>query len=93
VPAHHEEDHHVAVSVVVHSVEGETREPMTEEEMRQFMERVGLLEEQIKSAGRVAGGSGDPPARSESDWDGPIQSIRRSPRSYGSDVWKWWAST
>ena len=35
----------------VHSVEGEAREPMTEEEMRQFMERVGLLEEEIKSAG------------------------------------------
>src|SRR6266536_5587192 len=35
----------------VHSVEGEAREPMTEEEMRQFMERVGILEEQMKSAG------------------------------------------
>src|SRR6266851_4082651 len=35
----------------VHTVEGEAREPMTEEEMRQFMERVGVLEEEIKSAG------------------------------------------
>jgi hypothetical protein len=35
----------------VHSVEGEARDPMTEEEMRQFMERVGVLEEQMKSAG------------------------------------------
>src|SRR6266571_4819806 len=35
----------------VHSVEGEAREPMTEEEMRQFMERVGGLEEEMKSAG------------------------------------------
>jgi hypothetical protein len=35
----------------VHSVEGEARDPMTEEEMRQFMERVGILEEEMKSAG------------------------------------------
>jgi hypothetical protein len=35
----------------VHSVEGEPREPMTEEDMRQFMERVGVLEEEMKSAG------------------------------------------
>ena len=35
----------------VHSVEGEAREPMTEEEMRQFMERVGVLEQEMKSAG------------------------------------------
>ena len=35
----------------VHSVQGEAREPMTEEEMRQFMERVGVLEEEMKSAG------------------------------------------
>ncbi|MFL6111089.1 MAG: YciI family protein [Catenulispora sp.] len=35
----------------VHSVEGETREPMTEEEMRRFMERVGALEQEMKSAG------------------------------------------
>jgi hypothetical protein len=35
----------------VHSVEGEARDAMTEEEMRQFMERVGVLEEEMKSAG------------------------------------------
>ncbi len=35
----------------VHSVEGEARDPMTEEEMRQFMERVGVLEDEMKSAG------------------------------------------
>jgi hypothetical protein len=35
----------------VHSVEGEVRDPMTEEEMLQFMERVGVLEEEMKSAG------------------------------------------
>jgi hypothetical protein len=35
----------------VHSVEGEAREPMTDEEMQRFMERVGVLEEEMKSAG------------------------------------------
>ena len=35
----------------VHTVEGEAREPMSEEEMRQFMERVGVLEEEIKAVG------------------------------------------
>jgi hypothetical protein len=35
----------------VHSVEGEAREPMTDIEMGQFMERVGVLEEEMKSAG------------------------------------------
>ena len=35
----------------VHTVEGEARDPMTQEEMRQFMERVGVLEEELKSAG------------------------------------------
>ena len=37
----------------VHGVEGEARDPMTEEEMRQFMERVGVLEEEMKSAGAL----------------------------------------
>ena len=35
----------------VHSVEGDVGDPMTEEEMRQFMERVGVLEQEMKSAG------------------------------------------
>ena len=35
----------------VHSVEGETRDPMTDEEMGQFMERVGVLEQEMKSTG------------------------------------------
>ena len=35
----------------VHSVEGQVRDPMTDEEIRQFMERVGVLEEEMKSAG------------------------------------------
>jgi hypothetical protein len=34
-----------------HSVEGQAREPMTEEEMRQFGERIGGLEQEMKSAG------------------------------------------
>jgi hypothetical protein len=35
----------------VHTVEGETRDPMTDEEIQQFMKRVGVLEEEMKSAG------------------------------------------
>jgi hypothetical protein len=35
----------------VHTVEGEANTPMTDEEMRQFMERVGVLEEEMKSTG------------------------------------------
>ncbi len=42
----------------VHSVEREARDPMTEEEMRQFMERVEVLEEEMKSSGAwVFGGA------------------------------------
>jgi hypothetical protein len=42
----------------VHSVEGEARDPMTEQEMRQFMERVEVLEEEMKSSGAwVFGGA------------------------------------
>jgi hypothetical protein len=35
----------------VHGVQGEPREPMTEEQMRPFMERVDALEEEMKAAG------------------------------------------
>ena len=35
----------------VHIVEGEVGDPMTEEEMGQFMEQVGTLEDEMKSAG------------------------------------------
>jgi hypothetical protein len=35
----------------VHSVEGQAREPMTEEEMRQSMEGIGALEQEMQSAG------------------------------------------
>jgi len=42
----------------VHSVEGEAGDPMTEQEMQQFMGRVGVLEEEMKSAGAwVFGGA------------------------------------
>ena len=51
MPAHHEEDHVTQYLLSVHSVEGEARDAMTEEEMRQFMERVSVLEEEMKSAG------------------------------------------
>ena len=35
----------------VHSVDGEAREPMTDEQMGRFMSRVGVLEEAMKSSG------------------------------------------
>jgi hypothetical protein len=35
----------------VHSVEGEVGDPMTEQEMQQFMGRVGVLEEEMKAEG------------------------------------------
>jgi hypothetical protein len=42
----------------VHSVEGEAGDPMSEQEMQQFMGRVGVLEEEMKSAGAwVFGGA------------------------------------
>ena len=42
----------------VHSVEGEAQTPMSDDEMRQFMERVGALEEELKSSGAwVFGGA------------------------------------
>jgi hypothetical protein len=36
----------------VHSVEGEARDPMSEEDMRQFMERVGKNPPGCRSPGR-----------------------------------------
>jgi len=35
----------------VHSVDGEIREPMTDEEMRQSHQQLGTLEQEMKSAG------------------------------------------
>ena len=34
----------------VHSVEGQAREPMTDEQMQEFAKRIGVLEEEMKSA-------------------------------------------
>jgi hypothetical protein len=34
-----------------HSVEGHARDPMTEQQVRQVMERIGALEREMKSAG------------------------------------------
>jgi hypothetical protein len=34
-----------------HTVAGEAREPMSDDEMRQMMERIGVLEEEMKSSG------------------------------------------
>ena len=38
----------------LHSVEGEPREPMTDEQMQELMTRIGALEEEMKSAGALA---------------------------------------
>ena len=35
----------------MHSVEGEARDPMSKEEMGHFMERVGVLEQEMRSTG------------------------------------------
>jgi hypothetical protein len=37
----------------VHSVEGEAREPMSKDEMQQFMQRISTLEEEMNSTGRL----------------------------------------
>ena len=37
----------------VHSVAGQPREPMTEEEMRQGFEKIGVVEAEMKSAGAL----------------------------------------
>lgn len=37
--------------LAAHSVEGQAREPMTDEQMQQVMKRVGALEEEMKSSG------------------------------------------
>jgi hypothetical protein len=54
----------------VHSVAGEAGDPMTEEEMGQFMERVGVLEEEMKSAGAwlFGGALHQPQERRLGDW-------------------------
>ena len=34
-----------------HTVAGEAREPMSDDQMRRMMERIGVLEEEMKSSG------------------------------------------
>jgi hypothetical protein len=51
VPAHHEEITMTQYLLSVHSREGEVHEPMTEEEMRQSYQKVGIFQEGMKSAG------------------------------------------
>src|SRR6266496_3405678 len=51
VPARHEEDPMGQDLLSVHSVEGEVRDPMTDEEMQQSHKQVGILEQEMKSAG------------------------------------------
>lgn len=48
----------------VHSAEGDSAAPMSEELMQQFMERVNVLEEEMKSTGTwlFGGALGDPDA-------------------------------
>lgn len=51
MPAHYEEDPIAHYLLSTHSVEGQARDPMTDEEMQQFQRQIGALEEEMKSAG------------------------------------------
>jgi hypothetical protein len=51
VPAHQQEDTMTHYLLSVHSVEGGTREPMTDEQMQQSHQQLGILEQDMKSAG------------------------------------------
>jgi hypothetical protein len=51
VPAHQQEDTMTHYLLSVHSVEGEVREPMTDEEMQQSHRQLGILEQEMKLAG------------------------------------------
>jgi hypothetical protein len=50
-PAHQQEDTMAHYLLSVHSVEGEAREPMTDEEKAQSHKQLGVLEQDLKSAG------------------------------------------
>jgi hypothetical protein len=50
-PAQHEEHTVPYYLLSVHSVEGEVRERITDEELQQSYKQVGVLEEQMRSAG------------------------------------------
>jgi hypothetical protein len=51
VPARHEEDTMTQYLLSVHSVDGEARDPMTDEEMQQSWKQIQLLNEELKSSG------------------------------------------
>jgi hypothetical protein len=51
VPAHQQEETMTHYLLSVHSVEGEVREPMTDEEMQQSHQQLGVLEQEMRSAG------------------------------------------
>jgi hypothetical protein len=51
VPARQQEDTMTHYLLSVHSVEGEAREPMTDEEMQQSWKQVYALEAEMRSAG------------------------------------------
>jgi hypothetical protein len=51
VPAEHGEDTMAQYLLSVHSVDGEVRDPMTEEEMQQSWKQIQVLNEELKSAG------------------------------------------
>jgi hypothetical protein len=51
VPAHQQEDTMTHYLLSVHSVQGETGEPMTDEERQQSHKQLGVLEQEMKSTG------------------------------------------
>jgi hypothetical protein len=58
VPAQHEEDTMPQYLLSVHSVDGEARDPMTDEEMQQSWKQIQVLNEELRSAGAwVFGGA------------------------------------
>jgi hypothetical protein len=62
VPAGQQEDAMTHYLLSVHSVEGQAREPMTDEELQQSHKQLGILEQDMKSAGAwvVSGRLHDP---------------------------------
>jgi hypothetical protein len=63
LPAHQQEVTMTHYLLSVHSIEGEIREPMTDEELAQSHKQLGILEQELKSAGAwVASGRLHDPA-------------------------------
>jgi hypothetical protein len=82
MPAPAEEEHVARYLLSVHTVDGEAREPMTDEQMREMMRRIGELEREMQSAdalvysGRLADADNATVVRAESGetmvTDGPF---------------------